>query len=276
VVAQTQDRIESGPESRKPLRVIFMDILGPVLTFVVFFAFWEILVRSLGIPAVILPTPSLVVEIMAEKSGYLFSHLGPTLVSTLLGFVVGAGGGYLVAVLIVQSSWVREISYPYLIVSQVIPKVALAPLFIVWFGFGVFPKIVMAALICFFPVVINTIRGFSSVEPELVQFLESLGATRWDILRKLSIPSAMPYVFAGLKISIALAIIGAVVAEFVGGNKGLGYVILYNEELLETPVMFGALFLLSALGVVFFLLVVLAERYFVSWQLALERPPETL
>jgi NitT/TauT family transport system permease protein len=276
LVTQTLDPTQTAPASKKPLWAIFKDILGPTLTFVVFFAIWEILVRSLGIPAVILPTPSLVVETMVEKGGYLFSHLSPTLMSTLLGFAVGAGGGYLAAVLIVQSSWIREISFPYLIVSQVIPKVALAPLLIVWFGFGVFPKIVMAALICFFPVVINTIRGFSSVEPELVQFLESLGATRWDVLRKLSIPSAMPYVFAGLKISVGLAIIGAVVAEFVGGNKGLGYVILYNEELLETPVMFGALFFLSALGVAFFLLVVLAERYFVSWQLALERPPETL
>ena len=273
---QDRSRLEAISRPRKPLRVVFRDILGPTLIFVLFFGLWEGIVRVLDMPAVILPAPSEVAAVFAERSGYLLANLVPTLTSILLGFALGVGGGFAAAVVIDQSAWVRGVSYPYLIVSQVIPKVALAPLFVVWFGYGIFPKVVMAAMICFFPVVINTMRGLASVEPELVQFMGSLGAGRWAILRKLAIPWAMPFVFAALKISMALAVIGTVVGEFVGANRGLGYVIFYHETTLETPLMFGALILLSALGVALFLLVVLAERHFVSWQLSVETPPETL
>ncbi|MFQ5915948.1 MAG: ABC transporter permease [Nitrospinota bacterium] len=275
-VEKDRPRPEPVSRPRKSFGVVLRDLLGPALIFVLFFGLWEVIVRALDMPAVILPAPSEVAGIFAEKGSYLLAHLVPTFTSILLGFALGVGGGFGAGVLIDQSAWVREVSYPYLVASQVIPKIALAPLFVVWFGYGIIPKVVMAALICFFPVVINTIRGFASVEPELVQFMGSLGASRWEIFRKLAVPWAMPYVFAAMKISMALAVIGTVVGEFVGSNRGLGYVIFYHETTLDTPLMFGALLLLSALGVALFISVVLAERYFVSWQLSVETPPETL
>jgi NitT/TauT family transport system permease protein len=152
----------------------------------------------------------------------------------------------------------------------------LAPLFLIWFGFGLAPKVVIAALIAFFPIVINTARGLSSVEPELVQYMRSLGATWREIFFKISLPWALPYIFASFKISITLAVVGAVVGEFVSSDSGLGYVISYANVSLDTDVMFAGIFVLSALGMLLFLVVVLMERLFLSWQTAVEGTPETM
>jgi NitT/TauT family transport system permease protein len=157
-----------------------------------------------------------------------------------------------------------------------VPKIALAPLFLIWFGVGLLPKVVIAALIAFFPIVINTAKGLTSVEPELVQFMRSLGASWREIFFKISLPWALPYIFASFKISITLAVVGAVVGEFIASDVGLGYVINYANITLETEVMFAGLMLLSAVGILLFLVVVAAERYFMSWQVSVETPPETL
>jgi len=254
----------------------FARTTGQVAVFVVFFAVWEIAVRALGVKPVILPPPSLIFLAIGKHWAYLLSNSVPTLIAVSAGFALAAALGFLIAVGIAYSRWVSELTYPFLVAAQVLPKVALAPLFLIWFGFGLTPKVVIAALIAFFPIVINTARGLSSVEPELVQYMNSLGASRWETFMKISLPWALPYIFASFRIAITLAVVGAVVGEFISSDTGLGYVISYANTSLDTDVMFAGIFVLSALGVVLFLLVVLVERLVLSWQAAVETRPETM
>lgn len=250
--------------------------LGSLLVFLAFFLAWEGAVRLFHIRDFLLPTPSAIAVTMYQKRLYLLEHSVPTLVAIVLGFVLAAVTGFVIAVGVAYSRWLNEISYPFLVTSQVIPKIALAPLFLVWFGFGITPKVVIAALIAFFPIVINTAKGLTSVEPELVQFMRSLGAKWHEIFFKISLPWALPYIFAAFKISMTLAVVGAVVGEFVGSDKGLGYLVMYHHITFETRLMFAGLMALSIIGVALFLLVVLAEHYLLSWQASIETPPETM
>jgi NitT/TauT family transport system permease protein len=251
-------------------------IAGQVGVFVAFFAVWEMLVRMTGIKPVILPPPSLIFVTIVKQWPYLLQHTWPTAFAVVGGFLAAVVSGFILAVGITYSRWINELVYPFLIVSQVLPKIALAPLFLIWFGFGLTPKLVIAALIAFFPIVVNTARGLNSVEPELVQYMRSLGATWNDIFFKISLPWAMPYIFASFKISITLAVVGVVVGEFVASDTGLGYVIEYANISLETPIMFAGIFVLSALGVLFFLIILLLETILMSWQSEISETPETM
>lgn len=251
-------------------------LAGQIGVFAVFFLAWEILVDAFHVKPVILPAPSLIFATMAKHWPYLLSNTWPTLFAVTGGFAVAAAFGFVIAVGIAYSRWVSEMTYPFLVAAQVLPKVALAPLFLIWFGFGLTPKVVIAALIAFFPIVINTARGLGSVEPELVQYMRSLGANWREVFFKLSLPWALPYIFASFRISITLAVVGAVVGEFISSDDGLGYVINYANTSLDTDVMFGGIFALSALGVVLFLIVVVVERMVLSWQIAVEGTPETM
>jgi NitT/TauT family transport system permease protein len=190
----------------------------------------------------------------------LLQNTWPTFVAIGLGFTYAFIVGFAIAVGIAFSRTVREITYPFLIVAQILPKIAFAPLFLIWFGFGLTPKIVIAALIAFFPIVINTAKGLTSVDPELLQYLDSLGASPREKFMRVSLPWAMPYIFAALKISITLAIVGAVVGEFVAAGEGLGYVINSANIALDTQLMFAAITVLSVLGVLMFMAVVAVER----------------
>jgi NitT/TauT family transport system permease protein len=251
-------------------------IVGQVLVFLAFFAAWEVAVHLLGIKAVILPPPSTTFATMWAKRAYLLQHTWPTVWAVSVGFGIAAVAGFVIAIGIAYSRWINEVTYPFLVSAQVVPKIALAPLFLIWFGVGLLPKVIIAALIAFFPIVINTAKGLTSVEPELVQFMRSLGASWREIFVKISLPWALPYIFAAFKISITLAVVGAVVGEFIASDVGLGYVVNYANITLETEVMFAGLLLLSAVGILMFLVIVLAERYMLSWQASVETPPETL
>lgn len=244
--------------------------------FLAFFVLWEVLVDLLKIKPVILPPPSLIFLSMVKNWAYLMKNTWPTLIAVSGGFLIAAVFGFVIAVGIAYSRWVSEVSYPFLVVAQVLPKIALAPLFLIWFGFGLMPKLVIAALIAFFPIVINTARGLTSVEPELIQYMRSLGASWREIFFKISLPWALPYIFSSFRISITLAVVGAVVGEFVASDSGLGYAISYANISLDTDVMFAGIFVLSALGVALFLLVVLVERLVLPWQAAIEATPETM
>jgi NitT/TauT family transport system permease protein len=249
---------------------------GQIGVFVAFFLIWEVLVDLLHIKPVILPAPSVIFLTIGKNWSLLAQQSVPTAIAIGAGFLAAASFGFVIAVGIANSRWISELSYPFLIAAQVLPKVALAPLFLIWFGFGLTPKVVIAALIAFFPIVINTARGLSAVEPELIQYMRSLGAGWWTIFRKISLPWALPYVFAAFKIAITLSVVGAVVGEFVASDTGLGYLINYANISLDTELMFAGIFVLSVLGVAFFLLIVVAERLIVSWQSAVEAPPETM
>jgi len=254
----------------------FARTVGQVAVFLAFFAIWEVAVDALRIKPVILPAPSLIFMTIVKHWSYLAINSWPTLLAVGGGFLVAAALGFAIAVGIAYSRWISDLTYPFLVAAQVLPKVALAPLFLIWFGFGLTPKVVIAALIAFFPIVINTARGLVSVEQELVQYMNSLGASWREIFFKISLPWALPYIFASFRIAITLAVVGAVVGEFISSDSGLGYVISYANASLDTDVMFAGIFVLSALGVALFLLVVLAERLALSWQAAVEAAPETL
>ena len=249
---------------------------GQIGVFLAFFALWELAVRLLQIKPVILPAPTVIFQTIGKHSGYLALHTWPTFVAISGGFLIAAVFGFAIAIGIAYSRWISELTYPFLVAAQVLPKIALAPLFLIWFGFGLTPKLVIAALIAFFPIVINTARGLASVEPELVQYMRSLGARWYEIFVKISLPWALPYIFASFKIAITLAVVGAVVGEFVASDTGLGYVISYANISLETELMFAGIFVLSALGVALFLAVVLIERLLLSWQAEIEATPETM
>lgn len=249
---------------------------GQLGVFAAFFLCWEVLVDALRIKPVILPSPSLIFVTMAKHWSYLLDNTWPTLFAVSGGFALAAVCGFVIAVGIAYSRLISEMTYPFLVAAQVLPKVALAPLFLIWFGFGLTPKVVIAALIAFFPIVINTARGLGSVEPELIQYMHSLGANWREVFFKISLPWALPYIFASFRISITLAVVGAVVGEFISSDNGLGYVINYANASLDTDVMFGGIFALSALGVILFLIVVLVERVVLSWQVAVEGTPETM
>jgi NitT/TauT family transport system permease protein len=251
-------------------------VIGQVMVFFVFFAVWELTVHAFGFKEVILPTPSATFATMWIKRAYLLQHTWPTVIAILVGFLIAAVAGFGIAMGIAYSRWINEITYPFLVAAQVVPKIALAPLFLIWFGVGLLPKVVIAALIAFFPIVINTAKGLTSVEPELVQFMRSLGASWREIFFKISLPWALPYIFAAFKISMTLAVVGAVVGEFIASDVGLGYVVNYANITLETRVMFAGLMLLSLVGIVLFLLVVALERYLLSWQAPVETATESM
>jgi NitT/TauT family transport system permease protein len=251
-------------------------ISGQLAVFIVFFLVWEALVDILKIKPVILPAPSVIFITIGKHWGYLMHHTWPTFLAIGGGFLFAAVTGFVIAVGIAYSRWISELTYPFLVAAQVLPKIALAPLFLIWFGFGLTPKVVIAALIAFFPIVINTARGLQSVEVELIQYMRSLGANWREIFFKISLPWALPYVFASFKIAITLAVVGAVVGEFVASDSGLGYVISYANISLDTELMFAGIFVLSALGVLFFLAVVWFELLALSWQASIEATPETM
>jgi NitT/TauT family transport system permease protein len=159
----------------------------------------------------------------------------------------------------------RDIVMPLLLVAQLVPKVAIAPLLLIWFGYGLFPKVLVAFLVAFFPIVVNGASGLASVQPELLDLGHSLQASRWQTFWKFRIPSALPELFSGMKVAVTLAIIGAIIGEFVGGNRGLGYLIIVANQELDTPLAFAAIFLLSAAGIALYAIVEMFERMLIPW-----------
>jgi NitT/TauT family transport system permease protein len=201
--------------------------------------------------SIIVPSSSDIFKalIYGFASGGYAKDLLVTLTETLLGFAVGASSGFILGSIIIQSRTVEKVFYPYLIAIQAVPKVALAPLIIVWFGFGMTSKVVICAIISSFPVLVNTIAGMKEIEAEQIELLTSLSASQWQIFRILRLPNALPFIFAGLDMGIVLSVIGAIVGEFVGAQAGLGNRILINNFNLEIAGVFSLLFILAGLGV---------------------------
>lgn len=231
---------------------------------------WQVVVDVRHVSDFILPSPLVILRTTLRYFPLMMRHTWTTTYEIALGFVIGNAIAVVMALLIVNSRLIEKAFYPLLIASQTIPKVAIAPLFIIWFGSGVAPKVIITAVICFFPTVVNTVQGLKATDENAIDLLRLVAASRVQVFTKLQFPNALPYFFAGLKISIALAVIGAIIGEWVGANSGLGYVILYSTQTLRTDFLFSALFLISVLGVLLYLVVVLLERVF-SWR-ASDRP----
>jgi NitT/TauT family transport system permease protein len=215
-------------------------------------AVWEALVRLLQVPAFILPTPSSIFTALYRgiASTLYLNHIGITLAETLIGFVVGTVLAFALGIAVALSRPIEYFLYPFIVMFQAMPKVALAPLIIVWFGLGLTSKVVNAALVAFFPLMVNTIVGLRSAEEDKVDLMRSLAASPWQIFWMLRLPNAMPYIFAGLEIAMIFALIGAIVAEFVGAQSGLGMLIQSMNFTMDVAGQFSILLILSLMGLV--------------------------
>lgn len=234
---------------------------------------WWIVSRYSGLPSFILPSPGQVWArfLRALSDGSLFFHAGVTLFEILLGLIIGALGATVLGYLVAKSRALERILSPYLVASQAVPLVAIAPLLVIWFGPGIFSKILICALIVFFPVLVNTVVGVRAVPTALHDLMRSLHATRGQILQKLEIPAALPVFLGGLRIGATLSVIGAVVGELVGADMGLGFLLNVGRGQYDTALVFVAIFALIALALSLYGLVAWAEKRLLSWQEAVER-----
>jgi NitT/TauT family transport system permease protein len=221
---------------------------------------WEMIVRIGGIERFILPAPSLVFETLVTRWSLLFYHAQITFLEVIGGFTLGVTVGLATAVAMSRSESLNRTLYPLVVASQTFPKEAFAPLFIVLIGVGILPKILIAAMISFFPTTINTAKGLASADPLDADLFRSLAASKWQTFVRLELPSAVPFMFAGLKMSATLSVIGAVVGEFVGASRGLGYLTQKGVDELQTELMFASLFVLGSMGILLFSAVELVER----------------
>ena len=223
---------------------------------------WELLARGLKLSALVLPPPSAVLATLWQglRSGYFWPHIGQTVLELLLGLTAGCVLGLASGVLLGESAALRRLLMPYVVTSQVVPKLALAPLFIVWFGFGMTSTVVITALICFFPLMENTMTGIAQVDARRLELFRMLGATRWQTLLRLKIPAGLPGILAGFRIAVVLALVGAVVGEFIGGSQGLGALIIASQGMMDTPLMFAVLVLITGLGLLLYQLAISLEK----------------
>lgn len=227
---------------------------------------WEAAVQWGGTPRYILPAPSAILAVTIAKFGLLVRHGLVTLAEVLLGFVLAAAVSAVLAVAITFSRTVERTLMPLIIASQTVPVFALAPLLILWFGYGMGSKVVMAAVIVFFPIVINAVNGLRSVDPDLIDLMKILEATDRQIFVKVRIPASLPFVFAGLKIGVAVSVIGAVIGEWVGAREGLGFLMIQANAQLKTELVFASILMLSLMGIFLYALVAWAGRVIAPWQ----------
>ncbi len=240
-------------------------LVTPTLTLIGLILLWELVVDAGDIPRYLLPAPSAVLAETFSKFGVLMHHAQATLYSTIVGFLLSVVFGIVLSALIVWSRTFEDAVYPLVVMTQVIPKVAIAPLLIVYMGFGQEPKIFLAFLVAFFPMVINTTLGMKSVNVELLELLATLKASRWQVMTKVRLRRALPYIVEGAKIAITLAVIGAIVGEFSAGGIGLGYLIQSASSNLDTTLGFSALLVLVVMGVILFEIIHIGGRLLMPW-----------
>ncbi|MCH7843767.1 MAG: ABC transporter permease [Chloroflexi bacterium] len=237
----------------------------PVSILIGLVAGWELWVNLADVPKWQLPAPSEIAEELGSSSGLLWKHTLVTLQEIVFGFLAALAAGLVLAGGIAYSRVLERSVYPIVIASQTVPIIAIAPLLLIWVGYGLTPKIIIVALICFYPIAVNTVDGLKATDPDMVNMLRTLGASRWQVFTKLQIPTALPFMFSGIKIGVSVSVIAAVIGEWVGASEGLGYLITYSQPLFLTARVFAAIFVLSVMGVGLFLLAVIAERMMMPW-----------
>jgi NitT/TauT family transport system permease protein len=241
------------------------NVLPPLALSAAILILWEAAIRLFKLPTFVLPPPTSIFVSLAENRRQLATAAESTALEVLFGFVLAAITGVAVALVIVGFERFGRALYPLIVLFQNVPKVALAPIFILWFGYGLVPKVVLIVVIAFFPVAIDMLAGLQSVEPSFVSLMRSVGANNTKILMRVRVPHSLPHLMAGLKVAITFSVIGAIVGEFAGANEGLGYVIQFASTQLDTPLVFAALIVVSVLGLAFYYVVELAERLLVPW-----------
>lgn len=231
----------------------------PIAAYAGILAAWEGLVRGLSVPVYLLPAPSIIAARIVGEWGRLWEHTLVTFQETFLGFLLSVVVGVGLGVAIVYSRPLAQILYPVMVSAQTIPKVALAPVVVVWFGFGMLPKVLVAFLIAFFPIVIDTVVGMNRMDQEYHYLARSLRARPWELFLRFRLPYALPHIFGGMKVGSSLAVVGAVVGEFIAAERGLGYLLLLANSLIDMPLVFATLVVLSAMGIGLFYGLVLLE-----------------
>ncbi len=230
-------------------RTSVADLLWFALCFLGFLILWQLLVPYVGIPTYLLPTPWDIVEEFGKRGGLVLAQALPTLYETILGFLIGVVVGISSGLGIVYSRFVWVTIYPALVVIGSIPRIAIAPLILIWLGIdSLWSKVTISFLVAFFPMVINSVVGFSQIDSDMLDLAKTMGMSRWTEFKKIRLPNSAPYLFAGFKASIALAVIGAVVAEFVAGQRGLGYLIIIGNDELNAPIIFASIIVLSIMS----------------------------
>ena len=239
--------------------------IASALLIVGVFVLWELACLVFGISELILPRPTRIVEALVQYWAGIAPHAFQTLYTTLVGFGFGVAIGLALGVLIGSSKLAFDTAYPLLVGISSIPKVAVVPIFVLWFGAGTVPAVLTAMIICIFPIVVNVATGIATVEPELEDVMKSMKASKLDILWNVGLPRAMPYFFASLKVSVTLAFVGSVVAETVASNRGVGNMMMIASSSFNVPLVFAGLFVLAALGVSLYVIFSLLERRVVGW-----------
>lgn len=246
-------------------RILFSPWIRPVLLIVLLLVLWDLAIRIFGIKPYLIPAPEAVVRALIAEWPKLWRESLVTTYATLGGFGLSILFGIPMALCIAYSRTIESFVYPLLVFSQSIPKIAIAPLFVVWFGFGIIPKVICAFMLAFFPIVVSTVAGFKSVDADMIDLARSMKAGKFATFMRISLPHALPALFSGLKVSVTLAVVGAVVGEFVGSNSGIGYVLQIANGNFDLPLMFAALTVLSAIGVLLFVAVDVVERLMIPW-----------
>jgi len=246
--------------------------LPPVVLILALLGLWQLAASSgfmadtLDLEDFLVPSPSQILDVLWQDRDLIAENARVTLVEIVAGFGVALVVGLLAASLLHLSDLLRRTSYPVIVASQTIPIIVVAPVLVVWFGYGIGPKLAIIALICFFPITVNTLDGLRSVDPDSVKMMRTLYASRWQIFKRVEIPTALPYAFSGAKIAVAVSVIGAVFGEWAGSEKGLGHLMLQDNAQLMTDRLFAAVLVLSAIAIVLFGLIALLERRVLRWR----------
>jgi len=239
--------------------------LAPWLYTVVLFIVWEAVVRIFKIPVFFLPPPTLIAQAVVEFWGPIYRNSLFTLSTTMIGFGMAVGFGLVLGLIVGWSRAIYAGLYPLMIGFNAIPKVAVVPILVLWFGIGFIPAVLTAFLISFFPIVVNVATGLATIEPELEDVLKALGASKLDIMRKVGIPRTLPYFFGSLKIAITLAFVGSVIAESIASNNGIGNLMLQAQAQFKVPLIFAGLFALAAEGIIMYWLMAKLENSMTGW-----------
>lgn len=251
---------------RDRLHKILPWVSSPILLLLLL-GVWQLAVSVGGVSPFTLPPPGKVGTAILDAfgSGAIWKHIQVTLIEVLLGFAIALLAGVAVGAVLGRVEWLERAMQPALVALQVVPKVAFIPLFVIWFGFGATSKIIMAAILAFFPIMLNVLLGVRSVDPGHRDVMRSLGASRWATFRNLELPSTLPYVFAGAEVGIVFAVIGAIVGEYLGGSEGLGYLVVQSLNALDAPQLFAVIVLLAVMGSVLFFAVTVAKKSTIPW-----------
>jgi NitT/TauT family transport system permease protein len=263
----------------KALANWFRRRLGAIVVFALLFLLWEFGVRLFGIKEYLLPPPTKVWSEFLKRFDTVMGGAWVTTTEILAGYLLAVVVSVPLALSIAYSRFMEQAVYPVIVFLQIIPKIAIAPLFIIWFGFGFTPKLLLVFLLSFFPIVVSSIVGFKSVDPDVMDFARTTGAGGWRLFLKIRLPQALPHIFTGLKVGAALSATAAVVAEFVASDKGLGYLLLQYNGQLETPMVFAIVVLLSLIGLAVYYAVEIIERLTIPWhvsQQSAEAPTATM